>query len=398
MPISHLKDFCVLIFFSIFLAVGISKPIGYSNSIRDQALRKRANLNVVKTTFTDTQTIDWIPLTSQGNIAQAPPDPAPRTVSRPLAELEQPGADLGPPGTVPIPQVNLNHLSNTIIKSSPEITNSKRQDSVSGSHWYVSSNQSVSNLGGSGIFSLFEAYTESPADFSLIQTAVTREDVSISWRGFPIPSTQTVEAGWINYKYQNSQPHLFTYYTTNGYIGEGDNQGGWNTEHVGWVQVDRKIHPGSVFTPLSVDGGAQNDLRIEYALFRGNWWLSVEDRWIGYYPGSLFSFPSSDPPENTLAGGSSKVHFYGEVLNMEESLTTTDMGSGQWASTGYGHAGYIINMTYRNTNNVKMPFNGSDFTDSDITRYTHEADFTSGTDRGSYMFLGGPGAGGAVNG
>ncbi|CAG8983080.1 hypothetical protein HYALB_00006108 [Hymenoscyphus albidus] len=398
MPMSHLKEFCILMFFSTFFAVGVSKPISYSNSIQEQALRKRANLYVVETTFTDTQTIYWIPLESQGNIAQAPPDPAPRTASRPLAELEQPGADLGPPGTVPIPQVNLDHLSNTIIKSSPEFKNSKRQDSVSGSHWYVSSNQSVSNLGGSGIFSLFEAYTESSADFSLIQTAVTREDVSISWRGFPIPSTQTVEAGWINYKDQISQPHLFTYYTTNGYIGEGDNQGGWNTEHVGWVQVDRKIHPGSVFTPLSVNGGVQNDLRIEYALFHENWWLSVEDRWIGYYPGSLFSFPSSDAPGNTLAGGSSKMHFYGEVLNMEESLTTTDMGSGQWASTAYGHAGYIINMTYRNTNNVKMPFKGGDFTDSDITRYTHEADFMSDTDKGSYMYIGGPGAGGAVNG
>lgn len=324
MSLPQLKDLSLLFVFSLLFAGSFSKPTGPSINLQDQALRKRASLNVVKTTVTDSQTIDWIPIESQGKIAQAPPQLTPRTGARPLAELEKPGAELGPPGTVPIARTNLDHLANFGTKASPTNKNAKRQDSISGTHWYVTSNQSVSNLGGSGIFSLFEAYTQNSADFSLLQTAVTKENVTINFRGFPIPGTQTVEAGWINYKDKFAQPHLFTYFNTNGYISEGDNQGGWNTEHVGWVQVDSTIHPGSAFTPLSVIGGAQNDLRIEYALFQDNWWLSVEDRWIGYYPASLFSFPSTDPPETTLAGGSSKIHFYGEVLNMEETLTTTE--------------------------------------------------------------------------
>lgn len=209
--------------------------------------------------------------------------------------------------------------------------------------------------------------------------------------------TQTVEAGWINFINQVSQPHLFTYYTTNGYLQEGDNQGGWNTEFTGWVQVDSTIHPGSVFTPLSVDGGAQHSLQVEYNLHQGNWWLAVAGRWIGYYPASLFSSVSSNDASTTLAGGSDDIYFYGEVYNGEDALTPTDMGSGEFAAAGYGRAGYIMNMTYTDAQNASMPYNGV-FTDSDVTRYTHEAHLLSGTNMGSYAFIGGPGAGGVVGG
>jgi len=141
--------------------------------------------------------------------------------------------------------------------------------------------------------------------------------------------------------------------------------------------------------------GAQHNLHIEYSLFQNNWWLAVEDHWIGYYPGSLFSSVSSDPANTTLAGGSDDIRFYGEVFNSETTLTTTDMGSGEFASAGYGRAGYILNMTYRDIHNVSRPYNGV-FNDSDSTRYSHEAHLLSGTSRGSYVFLGGPGAGGKV--
>jgi hypothetical protein len=286
--------------------------------------------------------------------------------------------------------------SNT--KALPGAPSRKRQTGNAGSHWYSTSNQTVNNIGGSGIFSLFAPYVQSPNDSSLLQTAVTRQNVLITGgRGPSLELPQTVEAGWINFPSQVAKPHLFTYYTVNGYLGEGDNQGGWNTEHAGWVQVDSKIHPGSVFTPLSVDGGVQHDLKIEYNLHGGNWWLAVGGKWIGYYPGSLFSSVSSDPPSTTLAGGSDDIYFYGEVFNSEDTLTTTDMGSGEFAATGLGHAAYIKNIAYTNTNNVSTPYNGV-FTDSDTTRYTHQAHFLSGTSMGSYAFIGGPGAGGVVGG
>ncbi|KAH8891622.1 hypothetical protein GQ53DRAFT_781835 [Thozetella sp. PMI_491] len=352
----------------------------------------RAAVNVISTTFTKSHTIDWVSIDSQGVIAQAPPPRTPRDGARPLAELELPGAELGPLGTVPIPRAK----SISRSKQLPGMPSLKRQDSQQGMHWYVTSNQSVANLGGSCVFSLFAPYTQNTADSSLLQTAVVKDNVLVTgFRGPPIVVPQTVEAGWINFIDQVAQPHLFTFYTTNGYLQDGDNQGGWNTEFTGWVQVDQTIHPGSVFTPLSVIGGAQQNLHVEYLLFQDNWWLAVEERWIGYYPASLFSNVSSDPASTTLAGGSDDIRFYGEVYNSETTLTTTDMGSGEFASAGYGRAGYILNMTYRDIQNISRPYNGV-FNDTAPDRYTHEAHLLSGTSMGSYALIGGPGAGGHV--
>lgn len=110
----------------------------------------------------------------------------------------------------------------------------------------------------------------------------------------------------------------------------------------------------------------------------------------------MFSRWSPDPAETTLADHSDEIRFYGEVYNSETTLTTTDMGSGEYAATGYGKAGYILNMTYTNLKNVSTPYNGV-FSEPD-PGYTYEAHMLSGTNMGSYAFIGGPGAGGVVGG
>ena len=46
----------------------------------------------------------------------------------------------------------------------------------------------------------------------------------------------------------------------------------------------------------------------------------------------------------SLATGSDTIFFYGEIAQSEGSITTTDMGSGKLATTGYGNSGYIHNM------------------------------------------------------
>jgi hypothetical protein len=94
----------------------------------------------------------------------------------------------------------------------------------------------------------------------------------------------------INYPNQVSPPHLFTFFTTDGYQSTANNKGGWNRDVAGWVQVDTQIFPGTTFAPLSTRGGAQYDVKIQWLLDgANNWWLFVLDRWIGYYPGTLFS-------------------------------------------------------------------------------------------------------------
>ena len=368
--------------------------------------KKAASLAVVKTTTTQNgNTIDWIPIESQGEIANAPSSPptamAAGSSTTPLSELEVDGAEKGPPGTVPILRQDLallnpdQSLKERLSKSAPPAESSGADKNVSQSHWYALSDQTVDNNGASGLFSLYHAYVQSSGDFSLIQTAVSRENV-------PLPGStngvrQTCEAGWINEPAQVAQPHLFTFFTTDGYANVGDKIGGWNTDVKGWIQVDNTFYPGMIFPNTSVVGGSQYELQIQYTLYQGNWWLYVQDRYIGYYPGSLYSTNISDASA-TLADHASSNAFYGEIYQQESNFTTTDMGSGEFASTGWGKSAYIRKLSYTDRNGSSHDYGGQSTTVSDPSRYTLEEHFNSGTDDGSYQFLGGPGAGGVIGG
>ncbi len=116
---------------------------------------------------------------------------------------------------------------------------------------------------------------------------------------------QTVEAGWQNYPGIQNDVALFTFFNTNGYTAGGDNLGGYNQLVKGWVQVDSTVFPGTHFSTHSVIGGTQYTLSIQYSLSNGNWWLSVNNVWIGYYPASLFGDTS-----NSLAGGADYAFWY----------------------------------------------------------------------------------------
>ncbi|RWA07279.1 hypothetical protein EKO27_g7836, partial [Xylaria grammica] len=146
---------------------------------------------------------------------------------------------------------------------------------------------------------------------------------------------------------------------------------------------------------LSVDGGDQYELEIGYYLTEGNWWLWCLDRYIGYYPASLFS--QGVNAADTLADHSDIIDFYGEIYNSETALTTTDMGSGEWPATGYGKSAYIHNILYINTDGNYVDYNGQNqLVVSDTGRYNILPTWSSGTNWGSYFYLGGPGAGGAI--
>ncbi|KAF1964314.1 DUF239-domain-containing protein [Bimuria novae-zelandiae CBS 107.79] len=262
-----------------------------------------------------------------------------------------------------------------------------------GDHWYASSSQNVVNHGGSAIYSLYKAYTESSADFSLLQSAVIKYNVKNPLYNDPNRvCMQTVEAGWINYPNQVSAPHLFVYYTTNGYATSANNQGGWNRDVTGWVQVDSTIYPGVSFTPMSTIGGAQYDMKIQWLLYEGNWWLFVLDRWIGYYPAPLFG--ANTDAANSLQQGADAINYYGEIYDSHAQLTKTDMGSGHFPDQGWGKSAYIRNMVYTDASGNDQRYDGSrGVVVSDTNRYQMKARFQNTNDWGSYMYLGGPGAG-----
>ncbi|KAJ2970044.1 hypothetical protein NQ176_g8370 [Zarea fungicola] len=336
------------------------------------------------------QIIDWIKREIQGEIAHPPPsigggDSFGKINLSPFDEVSR-----GPEGTVPIPRSD-GKLPQT--KASPPHGNGNRHNArqYATKHWYVSSSQSLNSHGSTGTISLFKAFVANEDDFSLLQTAVAYENV-------PRIGIQTVEAGWINFPSQVAQPHLFTFFNTNNYGGFGDYISGWNTDYRGWVQYDNTYYPGMPLSPLSVVDGTQQNLQIQYKLFSGNWWLGVNGKWIGYYPASMF-VTSGNNAAVTLCDHATTIDWYGEVYQSENQLTTTDMGSGHWANERLGKAAYIRNMRITSTNDSESDYDGSrGVTVSDPNRYTIETHFNSGTDFGSYFFLGGPGAGGVIDG
>ncbi|KAI1152738.1 hypothetical protein F4825DRAFT_450159 [Nemania diffusa] len=357
-------------------------------------------IHVISTTTTaDGQVIDWAIPESQtgGKIAQPPPVPSHKhgfrsqqAVIRALFDNNK--ALQGPNGTVPIPRLSGTTKSIKRFPTKEDNESFAKIDAASngyaGKHWYANSGQSVVNYGGEATFSLFEAFTNKN-DFSLIQTAIYHDT--------PHAGIQTIEAGWINFPGQAALPHLFTYFTTSGYSKEGDNVGGWNREHKGWVQVDPHIYPGVAFAPLSARGGIQHEADIGYILFAGNWWLWCMGRYIGYYPGAMFA-QDGVAAADTLADHAVGLNFYGEIFNGEAALTTTDMGSGEWPDTGLGRSAYMHNIVYIDGNNKAQEYNGQAATGvSDASRYNLITNWSSGTKWGSYMYLGGPGAGGKIN-
>lgn len=365
--------------------------------------RVATKLQIVKTAKIDNQVVDWVIKDSQGEIASPPPR-FPSSFKRSVDDssfnikqaLFKPLAQ-GPAGSVPIarhavemPAKRLPTASDNDTMSQPHIT-----ARYAGTHWYASSNQNVLNHGGGARFSIYNTYLESPYDFSLLQTAVTVDSAPQLGGG---TAGQTVEAGWMHYPYLlNGDPFLFTYYTTNGYSRTGDNQGGYNRNQAGWVQVDKEIYPGIRFTPFSTRGGAQVELLIEFVLYQGNWWLFVLDRYIGYYPASLFSIGVD--PAKTLATHSNAILFYGEVINSNEGITTTDMGSGNFPDAGYGQSAFIRNIVYIDGADKPQFYDSQgNFVVSDNNRYRIQPHWKSGSDWGSFCFLGGPGAGGVVDG
>jgi len=149
-----LKNLLLLPVLAAFFAETLTTPAPFPNQYVEHALKKRQSLNVVATTNSHANTIDWIPLASQGKIAKAPPlppalpqDPS-KKVARPISELEMPGVQKGPAGTVPIPRLNATYLANVRQKKAPPLKSGVSSRQNSGSHWYVNSDLVVNNWGG----------------------------------------------------------------------------------------------------------------------------------------------------------------------------------------------------------------------------------------------------------
>jgi hypothetical protein len=387
-----------------------------------QWLNERQNsLHIVKTTRTPSgMVLDWVPIESQvagGKIATPPPAQQARVddesirQARPIRfELDDPAVEPGPSGTVPIVRPDLSHLNRTVAledyltkRGGLRVNRNRRGESPAdpspAGYFHNMSSESGTFYGWDGYFNVWDPTINVPGggsgeDHSILQVWLQNSSAKV---------LQSLEGGWTVDKILNgdSLPHVFTYYTTNGYKKDGDNIGGYNTVHRGWVQYSgpgttgRTVHPGIGITSISAFDGPQYDLQMKFQLYREpgtgdlNWWVSAEGVWMGYYPASLFASDELGSVVDWIGAGG---EVYSDLTHPES--TADQMGSGSQALAGAGKAAYLRNLRNQSSmDGTMVDSNGSAASDvatpGGADPYTIQMNMRSGGSWGSYLYAGG---------
>ncbi|CAL0311885.1 unnamed protein product [Lupinus luteus] len=193
----------------------------------------------------------------------------------------------------------------------------------------------------------------------------------------------TIEAGWqvSPELYGDSYPRFFTYWTSDAYQATGC----YNLLCSGFVQTNNKIAIGAAISPTSTYAGGQFDisLLIWKDPKHGNWWLEFGSGiLVGYWPSFLFTH---------LRDHASMVQFGGEIVNSRQtgSHTSTQMGSGHFASEGFGKASYFRNIQVVDWDNNLIPLSNLRV----LADHSNCYDIQGGINNvwGNYFYYGGPG-------
>jgi hypothetical protein len=370
---------------------------------------RQQRINPVRTTRTPSgQTLDWIPIESQtpdGRIATPPP-----LLSRPwhdrvagvAVELDDRSVERGPAGTVPVLRKDAGALHATtsldehLSKRGGATVNpgrpSKDEDAPStATFFHGTSGQRVNAAGAYSWINIWQPYVETSTDHSIMQCGLQNYDN---------PLLQSLEAGWTVDHSLNGDwlPHLFTYYTTNGYTSDGNNVGGYNTDVDGWIQVSANVHPGAAFSsPYSTIGGPQFGFALGYYLdySENNWWLWFQGagagEWVGYYPSWLFFGAPGDSEFSTLGAVAEWVGFWGEVASVlpDPDQSTTQMGSGSKAEGGWTNACFQKNLEILPAGESGWLQQDGTASAEDPAKYDIALDAESGSPWGSYFYAGG---------
>jgi len=198
-------------------------------------------------------------------------------------------------------------------------------------HAYSITYQYVNNLGGSSNLNVWDPYvnTSDGETFSLSQ----------EWYvGGSGAGTQTEEVGWVVYPamFGDERTHFFIFSTPDDYNQYDPSHNCWNNTCGDFVQVADSGLLGNYFSTVSSTGGTQYDFSAEYYLYEGNWWLSFQGTWIGYYPGSFY-------------GGGQNAYYAQQIQFGTESVGSyiwPGEGSGAWPSTGWSNAAYQRELWY----------------------------------------------------
>jgi len=243
-----------------------------------------------------------------------------------------------PDGTVPVIRYTLEKICKNFKSveqwdskypddESDSGTEASEKRSALNSHRYAVGYQNVNNHGGHSTLNVWQPVPIASNAFSLSQV----------WYAGGTP-TQTVEVGWQVYQqlYGTTKPCLFIYYTPDGYA-----TGCYNNGCGKFVQYSTVWIPGGQLGPVSTMGGTQQEIEIVVLLSNGNWWVMINNQWLGYYPLSLYG-TGQLKTYATLAE-------YGGEVTANAAGTTGQMGSGKKAAAGFQNAAYQKNIFYYDT-------------------------------------------------
>jgi hypothetical protein len=148
----------------------------------------------------------------------------------------------------------------------------------------------------------------------------------------------------------------------------------------------------------SITGGNQYSLDVEVRLYQGHWWVKVAGQWAGYYP---YCKGGDAPPcdQGTLFSASgirdyvSRMDWYGEVYDSSAPApTSTDMGSGKFASAGWQKAAYFRNLTYFWAPSTYWWWDSGSLSVTDSACYSGSGPFYSSNSAWrNWFYFGGPG-------
>ena len=233
-------------------------------------------------------------------------------------------------------------------------------------------------------------------DFSLSQVWIvdgagaTLSTVEVGWQKYPVGPFET--GGNLD------APHLFVYWTADGY----KTTGCYDLTCPGFVQTSNSWvlgGPMPSYTSLADNAAFEDELALEvlYDPTSTNWILSLNGEKIGYWPSSIYQASS------TLQGSAYQIQWGGEVYfdkDLEDPTlhTLTTMGSGAFPDSGYPVAAYYRNISYAD---VTGTFQNADPTaltqgETPTNRNCYDISVAADLNWGTYFFFGGSGGNNAA--
>jgi hypothetical protein len=277
-------------------------------------------------------------------------------------------------GTIPMQRVSLDRLTkfatlDKFLAKSPDGAVGGGVSTQVASRQYAYGTQTVANHGGNAVLNLWNPQ----ANFSISQQWYSTGSGS---------STQTLEGGWIKYpsKFGNSSV-TFIFFTPDNY-----SHGCYNLECAGFIQTNSNWALGGAWSAYSTPGGAQKIFTLQWKLYQGNWWLYLQGggniEAVGYYPGAVYG-------NGSMRYGAARMLAGGEVA--PSNSTWPLMGSGAFASAGFGYAAYQRSLFYINTSDASVWTSLSPVETSHACYTIAYTPSTAGSSWGTYFYFGGPG-------